>query len=296
MLRVLREDLNFLITNRIPRRFANRMARWFAGIESPTLTRVSIPVWSWFAGDLELHDAERTSFRSVRECFTRKLRPGAREVVPDRDVVVSPCDAIVGASGRIDGFTMIQAKGLSYTLDELVGDRATADQHRDGFFVTLRLRSSMYHRFHAPLDATLRSVRFIFGDTWNVNPIAVRRIERLFCRNERLVLEFEVADPRVCMTLVPVAAILVSRMHVEGMPAAFDAAYAGPPVIRCSRAVRRGDELGYFENGSTIVALFAGHVDLHPSVQKDSLIRMGQPLLRILDAPPLPSSPDPHQP
>src|SRR5689334_13088280 len=95
------EDLNFLVTNRIPRRYATLFMGWFAEIESPALTRLAIAVWQLFGGDLGLHEAKRDRFRSLQECFTRELRDGARPVDPDPAVLVSPCDAMVGAHGRV---------------------------------------------------------------------------------------------------------------------------------------------------------------------------------------------------
>lgn len=244
------------------------------------LARVSIAVWAFFAGDLRLEESEQVQFRSLHDCFTRRLRSGARTVDQDDDVLISPCDAEVGAFGRIDGTTLLQAKGLTYTLQDLLRDHVLASQHQDGVFITLRLKSSMYHRFHAPCDAKLRRVRFISGDTWNVNPIAVRRIERLFCRNERVVVEFEASDPSLTLTLVPVAAILVASIRLHSIPYPFNQHYNGSAVVECSSTVNRGDELGYFENGSTIIVLASGGFDPSELVREGDVIRMGQPLFR----------------
>jgi SAM-dependent methyltransferase len=100
----------------------------------------------------------------------------------DRDakILVSPCDAIVGASGTVAGTTLYQIKGFPYALDDLMGDCDMVDAHRDARYVTLRLTSGMYHRFHAPHDCRVEQVIYISGDTWNVNSIALRRVERLF--------------------------------------------------------------------------------------------------------------------
>ena len=102
--------------------------------------------------------------------------------------MASPCDAIVGAFGRIADTELFQIKGAPYSLLDLLGDPALVERHRNGRFVTLRLTSSMYHRFHAPHDCRIERVTFIHGDVWNVNPIALKRVERLFCKNERAVL------------------------------------------------------------------------------------------------------------
>src|SRR6202035_3214751 len=96
---------------------------------------------------------------------------------PDPAVMISPCDAIVGACGRIEGSELLQIKGFLYDLRDLLGTWDLVERHRNGLYVTLRLTSSMYHRFHAPHDCRVEQVTYISGDTWNVNPIALRRIE-----------------------------------------------------------------------------------------------------------------------
>src|SRR5581483_1032296 len=111
-------------------------------------------------------------------------------------------DAVVGAHGRVMRGRVFQAKGFPYTARDLFGSEELASRHEGGVFVTLRLKSNMYHRFHAPVDARVSRVRYLSGDTWNVNPIALRRVERLFCKNERAVLQLSVDEPDVAFTLV----------------------------------------------------------------------------------------------
>jgi phosphatidylserine decarboxylase len=147
----LQEDINFLLTNRIPRRLATRFMGWFSKIENPAVCAASIALWRLFA-DLDLGDARKTSFKSLHDCFTRELKDGARPVDADPLNFVSPSDAIVGAHGRIAGTELLQIKGFPYALADLLGTLELAEHHRDGLYVTLRLTSSMYHRFHAPDD------------------------------------------------------------------------------------------------------------------------------------------------
>ncbi|MBL9103008.1 MAG: phosphatidylserine decarboxylase [Myxococcales bacterium] len=277
------EDLNFLLTNRIPRRAATHAAGWWSRIESPRLTRLSIAAWQAFGGDLRLEEAKVQTFDSVRACFTRELRPGARPIDRDPAVLTSPCDAVVGAFGRLSGIDALQIKGSPYSTLDLLGDPDLAERHRDGLFVTLRLRSCMYHRFHAPCDGRMRRVIYISGDTWNVNPIALRRIERLFCRNERAVLEFEPRAGDLALTLVPVAAILVASIRVHAIGDTLHLRRRGPDVIACAASYEKGDELGYFENGSTIVAFIKGPYEFAPEVREGTTIRAGQALLRRID-------------
>jgi len=273
------EQLNFLLTNRLPRRWLTLFMGRFSRIESPTLARLSIAVWQRFADDLRLQDSPEQQFRSLQACFTRQLKPGLRPVDPRPDVVTSPCDAIVGACGRIDGHQLFQAKGFPYTLDELIPDARLAARYRNGQFVTLRLKSSMYHRFHAPVDCQVREVNYIAGDTWNVNPIALKKVEKLFCKNERAVLELDFGHPDYSLTLVPVAAILVASMKFHFLPEPLDLTYRGPNRIRCNATLSKGEEMGYFQHGSTILVFASEHYQLSPGINQGHRIRMGEALL-----------------
>ena len=111
------------------------------------------------------------------------------------------------------------AKGFPYSLDELIGDRALVDRYRDGSYVTLRLTSTMYHRFHAPADCRVDEVIYISGDTWNVNPATLSRVGRVYCRNTRAVIPIHVAAASTRVTLVPVGAVLVSSIHLDFLTA-----------------------------------------------------------------------------
>jgi phosphatidylserine decarboxylase len=281
----LQEDLNFLLTNRLPRRQATLFMGWFARLENPLLARLSIAVWKLFADDLRLEEAAKTEFKSLHDCFTRELRPGARPVDRDPDVLTSPCDAVVGAFGRVEGAEVIQAKGFPYSLVDLLGDRGLVDRHRDGLYVTLRLKSNMYHRFHAPADGRVERVRYVSGDTWNVNPIALKRVEKLFCKNERAIIEMGLSNREEALTLVPVASILVASLKLHAVSGVFDLRYSGPRDVGLRDVrVAKGDELGYFENGSTIIVFARGPFAFDEGVREGDTLRVGQPLFRRITA------------
>jgi phosphatidylserine decarboxylase len=272
------EDLNFLLTNRVPRAALTRFMGWFSKIEQPLVRDLSIACWRLFS-DLDLTEARETSFKSLHDCFTRELKPGLRPPDPDPRVVVSPCDAIIGAFGAIADTELFQVKGAGYSLLDLLGDPALVDAHRNGRFITLRLTSSMYHRFHAPHDCRIEQVTFISGDTWNVNPIALKRIEKLFCKNERAVIRARLESGET-VTLVPVAAILVASIRLHFLDLLLNAGTRGPAVFPCDVSVLKGDELGWFEHGSTIIVLTPDHFEFCDNVVESATIRAGQPLLR----------------
>jgi len=168
---------------------------------------------------------------------------------------------------------------VTYSLLDLLGDPALVESHRNGRFVTLRLTSSMYHRFHAPHDCRIERVTFIHGDVWNVNPIALKRVERLFCKNERAVLQTRLATGEA-LTLVPVAAILVASIRLHFLDLTLNAQSKGPVVFLCDASVSKGDELGWFEHGSTIIVLTPDHFEFADNVAEGARIRAGEPLLR----------------
>jgi phosphatidylserine decarboxylase len=276
------EDLNFLLTNRIPRAALTRFMGWFSKIEHPLIRDVSIACWRLFS-DLDLTEARKTGFKSLHDCFTRELRPGLRPPDPNPAIVVSPCDAIIGAFGAIAGTELFQIKGAFYSLLDLLGDPALVEAHRNGRFITLRLTSSMYHRFHAPHDCRIEQVNFIHGDTWNVNPIALKRIEKLFCKNERAVIRTRMVSGE-SLTLVPVAAILVASIRLHFLDIVLNAATRGPTVFPCDVSVRKGEELGWFEHGSTIIVLAPDHFEFCENVVESARILAGQPLMRKFEA------------
>jgi len=273
------EQLNFLLTNRIPRRLATRFMGWLSSIESPLLTRNLIRVWQWFAEDLDLEEAKTREYSSLQACFTRELRDGAREIDRRPNIIVSPCDGIVGACGDIEGTTVFQAKGFPYDLQDLIPDRAVRERYRNGRYITLRLKSSMYHRFHAPVDGRVRGVTYISGDTWNVNPIALQRIEKLYCKNERAVMELATDRPASRVCLVPVAAILVASIRLNWLEDTLNIRYKGPEFIRCDASFAKGDELGYFQHGSTIIVFATPDCHIYGGIKTGSRVRMGQALL-----------------
>jgi phosphatidylserine decarboxylase len=293
---LLNEDLNFLLTNRVPRIAFTHFMGWFSRLRSPLLTRVSIAVWRVFT-DLDLSEARTQRFDSLHACFTRALKPGARPFDGRTQVIASPCDAIVGAFGQVDGSNILQAKGFSYPVHDLLQSEALAQRMRGGTYITLRLTSAMYHRFHAPHDLTVDRVTYIGGDTWNVNPIALRRVERLFCKNERAVIETRLRDlGDAPLVLVPVAAILVASIRLHFLDVLLHLRWPGPNVMPCDATMRKGDEMGWFEHGSTIIVFAPAGFAPSPYVVTGARLHAGDALLQHTGAPPDGARADPVRP
>lgn len=272
-----REQLNFILTNRIPRRLLTRFVGWFGKIERPLVRDLSMAVWRLFS-DLDLSDARETEFKSLHHCFIRELKDGARPVEADPKVMVSPCDAIVGACGAVADGELVQVKGSPYSIEELLIEAALAAAYRNGRYVTLRLTSSMYHRFHAPHDCRVEAVTYVSGDVWNVNPITLARIARVFCKNERAVIRLKLAGG-LPVALVPVAAILVASIRLNFLDVRLpqDAGL----LLACDAHFRKGEEMGWFEHGSTILVLAPEGFCLCDNVKDGAPIRVGQPLMQL---------------
>ncbi|MFW6380213.1 MAG: archaetidylserine decarboxylase [Halorhodospira sp.] len=242
---------------------------------------------------LELSEAEHPvpeAYPTFHALFTRALRPDARPLPADPGAVASPCDGTVSAVGCLRHGQLLQAKGIDYSAAALLDGAADPEAFRDGAFLTLYLSPSDYHRFHAPLDARLVAERHVPGRLLTVAPAAVRSIPGLFLRNERLVTSWEsAAGP---MAYIPVGALNVGSIETvwggeAGDPPGHQRSYPGDQAPH----LRRGDELGRFNLGSTIILLFGpGTVWWRPDLAPGQRVQMGEPLGTIATCPDQPAS------
>lgn len=274
------EDLNFLLTNRIPRIALTRFMGWFSQIQNPIVKHLSISLWKIFA-DLDLSEARKTHFDSLHDCFIRELKPGARKFDLTDNVLTSPCDGIVGAIGRVESGKLYQAKGFPYTLQDLLGEQSCASHWENGWFITIRITSSMYHRFHAPYQGKLKRVQYFSGDTWNVNPIALKRVEKLFCKNERALLEVEIGPHAYPVALVPVAAVLVASIRLHALNGLLRDKCNSPTITTCDVDFEKGDELGWFQHGSTIIVFAPQDFFIPDEIKEGKVLKMGEALMHL---------------
>jgi phosphatidylserine decarboxylase len=142
----------------------------------------------------------------------------------------------------------------------------------------------MYHRFHAPHDCRVSRVTYFSGDTWNVNPIALKRVEKLFCKNERAAIRMTLDVNGVPLVVVPVAAVLVASMRFRFLDGPLNLQYRGPNVITCDARLRKGEEMGWFEHGSTIIVFAPPGFALCPGISEGRLIRAGERLMQLPDS------------
>ncbi len=251
---VVSPQLNFWLTNRIPRTLLTHWMGRLSRIRHRTFAKVAIRLWQKFS-DLDLTEAKTDRFDSIHDCFVRRLKEGARPFDLDARVVCSPCDALVGQRGQVEQNTIFQAKGMPYSLSDLMGCTRDAASCEGYSYVTLRLTSTMYHHFHAPHDVAVECLRYIHGDVWNVNPPTLARIRALFALNERAVIKMTLERSDQIAWLVPVAAVLVASMRFTFSDVHLHLNYQGPTQVQLASRLSKGQEMGWFEHGSTIICL-----------------------------------------
>jgi phosphatidylserine decarboxylase len=220
-----------------------------------------------------------SGFRTFGQFFARPLREGMRPVAPGDDVLVSPVDAVVSEAGVAEGGRLVQAKGIDYTASALVGDERVGARLTGGRYATLYLSPRDYHRIHFPLGGRVLGWRYVPGKLWPVNPASVRNVPGLFTVNERLVTLLD--SPLGLVAIVAVGATVVGRVRATYDPEVPVTNLAGAGFQSRDYAeaipVEKGQELGAFEMGSTVILLFEpGRVSFSPAVVPGARVRVGQ--------------------
>ncbi|HEX6272092.1 MAG TPA: archaetidylserine decarboxylase [Polyangiaceae bacterium] len=211
-------------------------------------------------------------FSSFDAFFTRTLKPGARQV--SSDALVSPSDGVLSSAGRVDGGGRIFVKGKPYDVGELIGDARDAARYAGGEFAVVYLAPRDYHRVHSPVDGAITLVRGVAGDLYPVNAIGERHVSQLFVKNQRAAIVIDTPGlGRV--TAVMVGAVIVGRITVTGIaePDVPSGLHAMTPPIQ----VKKGDEIGIFHLGSTVVLLLEPGLSVARPIGP---VRFGESLLR----------------
>ena len=259
-------------------------------------TRVRIRAWQqWLIRtvvrryEVDLSDAAESDLHAwptFNAFFTRALRPDARPLPAEPDAVAAPADGIVQDAGDIADSGLVQAKSLTYTVEALLGDRRAAAAFTGGTTATIYLAPRDYHRVHLPVDGTLAALVHVPGDRFSVNPATAERIRHLFARNERVVFHFRGAGGHP-FAIVMVGALLVGSIETPWTGPVADRPSPGR-VRRWSfdgPALERGAEIGRFNMGSTVIALFPrGTVRWDPDFREGAPVRCRQAVGRLLPA------------
>ncbi|MBA5764520.1 phosphatidylserine decarboxylase [Vibrio sp. 404] len=248
----------------IPQHGLTRLVGKIASAKAGGLTTAII---RWFIKqynvnmDEALH-SDPTYFKTFNEFFVRELKDGARPVTEGENVITHPADACVSQFGPIQDGKLIQAKGHDYTALELLGgDKQLAEEFVDGEFATLYLSPRDYHRVHMPCDGTLRQMIYVPGDLFSVNPLTAENVPNLFARNERVVCIFDTA-------FGPMAQVLVGATIVGSIEQVWAGTVTPPRGNTVHRwdypaegdkavVLKKGEEMGRFKLGSTVINLFA---------------------------------------
>lgn len=231
--------------------------------------------------DLDEVERDLAEYSTFGEFFARRLRHGARSFALGADEVASPCDGTLAMSGVVEDGMLIQAKGHGYQLAELLADEALAHRLHHGWYATIYLSPADYHRVHSPVDGEIVSYDYVPGALWPVKPFFTRTVQGLLARNERAVIHLETAIGPVAVVLI--AAVGVGHLQVGDEHTA-DGRRSERRRVEPAEPIEtaRGDELGAFLLGSTVVIVFpAGSVEPAPIVEGEA-VRCGQPLGRLI--------------
>lgn len=232
----------------------------------------------------EAEHSDPAAYASFNAFFTRALAPGARPLDAAPGAVACPVDGAISQAGRLEGGQLLQAKGIHYSAEALLGGDATLAREFDGgSFATLYLAPFNYHRIHMPLAGTLRRARYVGGDLFSVNAATAAGVPGLFARNERIACVFDTAAG-------PMAVVLVGALFVGSMSLSF----AGEVTAERTRSLRdlpvtdplvaldRGAELGRFNMGSTVILMFArDRVRLEEAMRPGRSVRCGERLATL---------------
>ncbi len=237
---------------------------------------------------IDLSEAEREhieDYLSFNDFFTRKLKASARPIPTEPNLLISPVDGILSQMGKVSSTgRILQAKGRDYSLMELLGGEfKDISRFQNAFFSTIYLAPYHYHRVHLPMDAELLAMTYCPGDLFSVNPSTAQHVDHLFARNERAVMFFETEYGKM-------AIVMVGAMLVSGIETVF-AGRVSPSHhkeilhidyqndSRTRKSFKRGEELGLFQFGSTVILLHESpllKVDTHLS--EKTTLRLGQRL------------------
>ena len=254
------EQLKGLLFQIFPHHLISRVTYWFTRQSLPFTSSLIKAFISYFKVDMrDAFNEDINHYQTFNAFFTRELKPDARPIDGNDQVIVSPCDGRISQFGPIDGHHLIQAKGKTFTLNEfLTSSCQSTDAFKEGSFCTIYLSPRDYHRVHMPCTGTLVEMIYVPGRLFSVAPYAPKTIDKLYARNERVVSIFKCSQGYLASVMVGAVNVAAIEMVWEGL--------ITPPHL--STAVRydysdknitleKGAQMGTFNMGSTVVLLFS---------------------------------------
>ncbi len=276
----LKISFQYILPKHAVTRLVGKIAAWEGGAITTTIIKAFIGQYKIDMS--EAANSDPAFYPTFNQFFVRELKEGARPINEDEKALCFPADACVSQFGKIEADQLIQAKGHTYDVCELVGgNKKLAAQFTDGEFATLYLSPRDYHRVHMPCDGVLRQMTYVPGDLFSVNPLTAENVPNLFARNERVVCVFD--TPHGPMVQILVGATIVGS--IETVWAGTVTPPTGPMIRRWdypaegpeSIKLAKGDEMGRFKLGSTVINLFPKEMmAFDNAVDINSITRMGE--------------------
>ncbi|GAM69753.1 phosphatidylserine decarboxylase [Vibrio sp. JCM 19236] len=271
------------------------LTRLVGKLASAKLGSFTTSIIRWFIKQYKINmdealHSDPAHFKTFNDFFVRELKPGVRPVVEDESVIVHPADACVSQFGPIENDRLIQAKKHDYSARELLGgDLDLTEEFSEGHFATLYLSPSDYHRVHMPCDGTLRQMIYVPGDLFSVNPLTAENVENLFARNERVVCIFDTEFGPMAQVLVGATIVGSIELIWAGTvtPPTGNTVYRWDYPSEGEKAIhiKKGEEMGRFKLGSTVINLFPkGAIEFDSSMQLDATTRLGTAYAHIQES------------
>lgn len=279
MINWLKVNLQYVLPKHLISRLVGKLAAAEAGSVTTQLIRLFI---KHFNVDMSEAIKERAEdYRTFNEFFTRELKPGARTMTEDATKLAYPVDGTVSQLGDIDFDTVFQAKGHNFSLTTLLGGLPDiAAPFKDGTFATIYLSPKDYHRIHMPIDGVLTDMIYVPGELFSVNPLTTENVPGLFARNERVVTVFDTPKGKMAMVLVGatiVASIETIWAGTVTPPAGKNVQHWRYPAEGESAiTLQKGEEMGLFKLGSTVVACFEPGMASFLGQQPGDVTRLGE--------------------
>jgi phosphatidylserine decarboxylase len=279
MMKKIINNLKLQLLNSFPKKKFSQAVRSWAKLPLPQkLLSVQTSLFTNILSiDTDESELPVNVYPTLDALFTRRLKNGARVIDPDENSVVSPSDGTIESYGKIESETMIQAKGLDYTIDELLMDSTISTKFIGGDFLTVYLSPHDYHRVHFPVGGEVTSFQHIPGECFTVGDFARENVPKLYCRNERVVTYIKTPNGMVAVILV--AAMGVGNMTLSYLADRLNGEWKTNDSQEFSPMEKeKGDELGIFHLGSTVIVLFERDKLDFTDLEPGSAITMGKPV------------------